>query len=136
MNRKLRNIGKIARRKSEEIVNEMEYGLIFEGLCGFCARGSAILFNELKKRGYEAKIVEGDGHFYVECEGYIIDVTATQFGPFSTVVVRKSLSVSMQSMGYWKPYKKYNSIESARRQQRNDGWPIEQTITWSDILEN
>lgn len=136
MNRKLRRIGKIARRKSEEIADELSWEYISKDLCGFCARGSAILFNELKKRNYEPKIIEGDGHFYIECNGYIIDITATQFGDFSKVVVRKKLSTYMKNLGYWNVLNKYNSIEAARKQQRSDGWTIEQTITWSDILDN
>jgi len=57
-----------------------------EDLYDFCARGSAILWEELNRAGLKAEIVYNPGHVFVYCEGWYVDITATQFGLGKTLV--------------------------------------------------
>lgn len=49
-------------------------------LCGACMYGSIMVFMELKRLGRKPLMVEGDGHWFSHCDGYLIDITASQFG--------------------------------------------------------
>lgn len=66
-------------------------------LCGWCAKGSVTLFRLLIKAGKTPAIKvwqSGElGHCYIECDGYLLDITASQFGLNAIEVVRlKNLS--------------------------------------------
>lgn len=63
-------------------------------LCGWCAKGAVALFNLLVRSG-QAPIIKvwqsGElGHCYIQCQGYLLDVTASQFGlnPIEVVKLR------------------------------------------------
>ena len=60
----------------------------FTDLRGFCAKASIMLFNRLSRRGLKPQIMHAlydkDSdysacHYYVICNGHLVDVTATQF---------------------------------------------------------
>ena len=129
---KLLEIGRVARYKSERIAKDNSY--FNRNMCGFCARGSAILFYELSKNGIQSTIIEADRHFYVKSLDYMIDITATQFGNFfPKVLVLKNVYPSMSMYGRWDPIKIYYSIEEARNGQIERHWKEPELIEWSDL---
>ena len=75
------------RRKFEKINKDItDGGREFPlDLCGSCAIVSAILFKVLKDGGYNPffwcgeNFCQGGGHCWVEVDGFIVDLTATQF---------------------------------------------------------
>lgn len=79
--RKLRGIAQRARQRAETFAEH--HGFCSESLDMACAHGSRILFEELKAAGYSPRfgIHHGDveGHVFIECEDFIIDITATQY---------------------------------------------------------
>lgn len=91
-------ISEIAKKARIALENFREAGpqtwpLDMEGLC---AHGALKVFYMLKKKGYSPKLVvwneAGDsaelgGHCYVECDGFIVDITATQFGLSKTILI-------------------------------------------------
>lgn len=49
-------------------------------LSGWCGHSSIILSHNLRQAGLDAKLVTGQGHWFVKCEQYLVDITASQFG--------------------------------------------------------
>lgn len=80
-------IAEKVREKAEVYVKKMPKtdDIDDSNLAGLCAIASFALKKELEKNGYEAQLIRGGfqdawgGHCWVECEGEIIDITATQF---------------------------------------------------------
>lgn len=56
-------------------------------LCGLCLRSSVQLFLAAKYFDINIQVVGGFGHCYTMCDGYIVDVTATQFGETDRVLI-------------------------------------------------
>ena len=109
----IKNIAKQVRKAFEEIAeNEKEYSYgnwkeFHNSLRGYCAAASVQLYYACKKKGIKLKLIEGIGHAYNEFDDYIIDITATQFGRYPKVHIRKK---------YKRPpcfYKKMNEYNSA-----------------------
>lgn len=75
---------------------------------GWCAKASLLLFKVLKRRGLAPKLKvwqSGElGHCYVECDNYIIDVTARQFGGQNVEIVRMGRGLKRQ---YWSARKTF-----------------------------
>ena len=86
---KIKNIAKKIRKAFEEIEKKENDGFGGYGLGGYCVRAAAQLYLACKKAGIKVKIVEGVGHAFNEFDGYIIDITATQFGKYPKVHIRK-----------------------------------------------
>lgn len=103
-------------------------------LSGFCARASAMLSWELDRVGISNKIVYSSGHLYIECEGYVVDVTATQFdSKFGRTLIRPQFYMAKWSGCWWRTTKKFNTVRRAMRWQEKNSWPIEQMIQDSDL---
>ena len=84
----------------KKIANLVREQIMFESgddPTGYCVEASEMIIEELKMEGLKAELIEGwvqyddpstctdrdhDEHSWVECEGYIIDVTGDQFDYF------------------------------------------------------
>lgn len=77
-------------------------------LVGWCAKASLLLFKTLQRCGFTPKLKvwqSGElGHCYVECDNYIIDVTASQFGGQEVEIVPLGHGAKRQ---YWKARKTF-----------------------------
>ena len=94
-----------------------------------CAICSYELFIELKKNGFDSWFAQNDGHAFVICEGYIVDVTATQFGRKNKVSVLLLSSVSRKASFWWgmskkDDFRKTRSLRIIKRWLKD--WPVEQ----------
>jgi hypothetical protein len=85
---------RIARKTRREIERHKEdlrnAGMsCWHDLCGLCAFASRVLQLRLQAAGFDAKLVQGNGdpkgttlyatHVWVELDGKVVDITATQF---------------------------------------------------------
>lgn len=61
--------------------------------------GSVLLFDNLKAAGIKSQIVQAHGHYFVVCSGYLVDITASQFGQAKVVVKPYSKVKEMISTG-------------------------------------
>jgi hypothetical protein len=111
-----------------------------------CAIASGRLYKELVKEGFKPVIVETTytdrneeddyGHCYILVDGYVLDVTATQFGQSEPVClfkygVHKSKREKSEFWYWYSDNQKYfNSIKELRKQQFRENWPCEQ-IYWT-----
>lgn len=89
---KIKDIAKKIRKAFEEIERKEDYSeasLWGFDLGGYCGRAAIQLYLACKKSGIKIKIIEGIGHAYNEYNGHIIDITATQFGKYPKVHIRK-----------------------------------------------
>lgn len=87
-------------------------------LGGACAIASAFIFNALEQAGYEAAIVSGRGHTFVVCEGWLVDITATQFGQPGIVVrdyekLKLALKEKRLEAPWWVEERRFLSINEA-----------------------
>ena len=96
-------------------------------LCGMCAIAAAKLFTELKKEGFDARIVTNDHHCFVQIRDWIIDVTATQFGQPPVLFIRRQLMNRSMDKTWWRANKSFRSARDLRDYQIKVGWPQEQT---------
>lgn len=118
---------------AEEIAAQYE---LPASLCGLCAIAARKLFRELKKSGYSSELMihhkDSLAHAFVVCQGFIIDVTATQFGKeriFITPAGAKNLAE------YWKPTYVCRSEKSFIRKQRGPVFWCEREITLKVVKE-
>lgn len=108
-----------------------EYFTYGSCLCGLCAIASAHLFKALKKQGFDPQIhmaehLFGDGsHVFITADGFLIDVTATQFEIKKKVVVRPYKS---SRKWFWKKQKTFNSISELAKHQYEEGWESSQRV--------
>lgn len=68
--------------------------------------GSVLLFDNLKAAGIKSQIVQAHGHYFVVCSGYLVDITASQFGQAKVVVkpyskVKEMISTGDYGMTWW-----------------------------------
>jgi len=109
-------------------------------LSGYCARASAMLSAELTKRGIGHRLVYSDwGHVHIDCHGYIMDVTATQFGNLPKVMVRRRETLEFIckpkeiNTSWWKKSRTFKTMYQLRRWQNKERWPYEQTVNEYDL---
>jgi hypothetical protein len=118
-----------------------------DDLYGLCARGSAILWAELDKAGLKAEIVYNPGHVFVYCEGWYVDITATQFGLGKTVVMKESTATKRTSQMYsrhgaplhpeWRvegAWKRFTNPVSLKSWQHSDDWNYDKGIVTLEDL--
>lgn len=55
---------------------------------GLCATATLYLFEKLRAEGMDAVMVAGVDHWFVVCDGWLVDITATQFGQRPIVIRR------------------------------------------------
>lgn len=55
---------------------------------GLCAHGAHLLWEALTLAGFEPLVMYNLEHWFVHCSGYLVDVTASQFGKGNVIVRR------------------------------------------------
>lgn len=124
---KLHRIARSARYWAEQ---EAKKDNFYPDLTAFCARGAAELFRRLKSVGLKPRLVETrrpyEAHIYVQCCGYIIDTTASQFGEPKVIVRRKGVK-KHEDAWYWTSiWKTFTSVGALQKNQKRTRWPEEQ----------
>ena len=103
-------------------------------LGGLCARASAMLSYEFDRVGIPHQLVYGSAHIYIECEGYVVDITATQFNfKDGRTLIRPLSKMRARSGGWWRSSIKFNTVSDVISWQKDDYWPEEQSIQDSDL---
>ena len=109
--------------------------------CG-CGIASSILLKRLHASGYDsANIFDTDSHAFIIVEGYLLDITATQFKGFERKAVLFELYDDFLKSGrspniqqIWGDGKSSKSTSHFIMKQKADAWPEEQIIR-SEHLE-
>jgi hypothetical protein len=83
-------------------------------LAGYCGYGSVLVWQRLKEAGRSPQMVQGHGHWFTICDGFLVDVTATQFGQPKVVVrdfekIQKMINSGEYKMQWWQPQQTANS---------------------------
>lgn len=128
----------IASRVRKEM-DQTAYDHCFWGqeLAGMCAIASYCLYVDLKKAGFNPEFVAqrwGDTGFHYHCylviDGYIADITATQFGKNSVCVRR---DVNWKHNDFWrKDWRDYIDPDD----HDWDDWPQEQNpFRWHELVD-
>ena len=124
---KLVDIGKQVRDWA--IKNREEYEFVDSDLCGMCAIASSRLSKELKEKNIDCEIWESESnagnHVFVVANGFIIDVTATQYRMEDVVVEKVE---DMKEYAIYKRKRKYKDHTHLISEQQKSGWPEFQII--------
>jgi len=118
----LRSLGYQIRSQMEKL--QADHGCWFGDLSGMCAIASFYLFRLLKKNGYKPAFAINEGHAFVVCGGYVVDVTATQFDQKRRVVVRLLSNIDSNKHSFWQIDEKHYS--EAMIQKALSSWPSDQ----------
>lgn len=98
MNKKIIYLGEKVHNALRDFSSKESNQDIHYDLSGGCAVGSALLAREVQKKlGLHAEVVGVPGHAWMECKGYIYDVTAIQFQESAPKV--RTLSVQTARKG-------------------------------------
>lgn len=121
----IRSIAKTTRAWADKVAPK--HGIPKDLNC-FCAIGAKRLYKDLKKAGLRAWIAvndtdEFDSHVFVVCNGYIVDITASQFGE-SDIFIKKIGSEPLSK--HWNMNKIFNSERAFTRYLKETDWPLEQ----------
>lgn len=130
MNRQLRekvlDLAKLVRYWAEEEADEYS-----KDLCGWCAICSAELHKRLEKAGISALIVMQNGsmgsHVFLNVDGWIVDVTATQFKEFRNKKVVLLHEKESEQFDFYEPDQVFTSVKDLVKWQIKAGWPVRQT---------
>lgn len=114
---KLFGIAKKARAKCERVNNK--HDLFPDTLDGMCGIASAYLFKELKKHKLNPTLAENSSHCFILCKGYIVDITASQFG-YRRVVVEEI--EDLEGDGWWNTENTFKSLSKFNTHQKKS-WP-------------
>jgi hypothetical protein len=122
-------------------------------LCGMCAIAAGELHKRLSAAGLDSTIAlrnsSDEGHAFVICEGYIVDVTATQFGSIYRKAkadewgrwthLRRARAVEIVPLvpkkdrpTFWQETSQFKSVDDLIFRQKKSGWPIEQRA-WKKV---
>lgn len=118
----VKKIAKRVRKKVEGFSKTTDF--YFPDLECWCAISSELLYRELAKHGIPSTFVVGSykgyGHAWIEVNGCIVDITATQFGVTKRVYVVKNTN------------KKYNGklFGKAAFNDVYTTWPADQTLNY------
>ena len=126
--RKMRNVARNVRKWAEKYAKENHYP---RDLCGMCAIAAGEMWRRLKGRGANpilciALYDPPFAHCFVECNGYLIDVTATQYDGPKVLVRRKELAQSQSEC--WVATWKCRTISGFYKHQVVDKWPEKERI--------
>ena len=103
-----------------------------EDLNGWCAKASGQLFRELQEEGIEAEIHmwswhnDESAHVFVVVEDHVVDVTATQFGPFRNKPVLIMHKREAEAHEFYRMEKVFADADELRRHQKKTRWPNNQ----------
>ena len=115
-------------RKWAEKKAKKDYFSYGSCLAGLCAIASAHVFTALKKQGFTPQLhmADGDGsHVFVTAEGFLIDVTATQFDINKKVIVKP---YKRPRKWFWKKQRTFNSVKELADHQSEEGWERSQRV--------
>ena len=99
-----------------------------DSLGGLCAIASAELFNRLKGAGFDNTLIAyTDKHVYVVLDGYVIDVTATQFGNYPKVFI-ETVSYARDCGIWWNATDFYESVDNLRAKQIEECWHLQHIV--------
>jgi len=102
---------------------------------GYCGRASAMLQQELRHAGFNARIAyvceDHSGHAFVVVDNHLVDVTATQFGIFGRTVIRK---FPYNKYWFWRnPVQFFDTPKDWIEYQTSNGWTPWQIGTIQDL---
>lgn len=124
MSASVEGIIKIARQARQWAMRNRHKEGFESDLMGMCAISAADLFTRLTKAGFrDVRIAANLGHCFVQCGGYVVDVTATQFGRRAVEVVPVG---GASHAHFWCADHVFNSIDELRVHQLDEGWPSQQ----------
>ncbi len=126
--RKVRSIAKHVRTWSERVAERRGFEPDLNGLCAVAA---GKLHKLLREAGFKSVIALNDGHGFVLLNGYVVDVTATQFEGFEKrpVVVERLTHIRRREMGdTWRIHNTFISRSKARDHQLDQGWSADSVV--------
>ena len=95
-----------------------------DDLAGMCAIASGYLHRMLNKAGIESFLCINHEHCFVLANGYIVDVTASQYGLKPVCI----LEVEKANQEFWFVEQKFKSTPELFEHQLDEWWPFDQMV--------
>ena len=126
--KEMRRVARNVRRWAEQYAKENKHP---GDLTGMCAIASGEMWRRLKVLKANpvfciAIYNPPRAHCFIECSGYLIDVTSTQYYGPKVMVRRKELARSQAD--HWVATWKGRTVSGFHTQQVEERWPSEQTV--------
>lgn len=128
MNNRLEKLARLARRWA---MRHREKYNCSDDLAGMCAIATGYLHRLFNKVGIESFLCVNHEHCFVLASGYIVDITATQYG-FRPVTIVPADKVEQE---FWFIEKRFKSVNSIHDYQIDAGWPFDQLVLVEDITD-
>ena len=120
----IRSIAKDTREWAEEISVQYEDS-DEEHLSCLCAITSFEIFTFLLSYGFKPEFVHNRCHCFVEVNGYIVDITASQFNSkLPKIIVRKRKNLPARDREIWEPLFRCTTPKQIKKSLHD--WPDEQ----------
>ncbi len=96
-------------------------------LMGMCAITSGMIFTELNAQGIKAKLIYSWGHVFIISNGYVVDVTASQFcgGPKVRI-----LKIQDATKDHWERNRTFLKLSTLKTWQVQGNWPRNQLVDY------
>lgn len=107
-------------------------------LCGMCAIASGHLHRKLRKAGFRSVLATHDAHCFVLLNGYVVDITASQFMEFERkrVLLRPLRELPRGEAWYdasWHITHTSTTRRGMRKYQVDQGWHPNEAVAPSTI---
>ena len=126
----VRNIASDVRRWAEDQAYDKTLDEVHD-LNGYCAIAAAELHRRLVSEGIRNELHMathgcGSSHCWVVVNDHVVDVTATQFGPFRAQPVVVLHEKEAEQHWFYRTTEIFYSSKSLRKSQQRTGWPPHQ----------
>lgn len=84
-------------------------------LGGLCGSASFYIYEKLRQLGLKPAFIAGRGHYFVVCDQWLVDVTASQFGQPKIVLrnyerLRQELQARLTNAEWWDEQRRYITL--------------------------
>jgi hypothetical protein len=115
---RLKQILQETRQWAEQYAFDNDYS---DDLLCMCSIVSKELFERLKQYKYKCQLAYNYKHCFVLYRGYILDLTATQFGDYPEIYITRKFKFPFHHI-----QKIFNTSKALTNYQKRNGWPINQ----------
>jgi hypothetical protein len=95
-------------------------------MCGYCGVGSAELWRRLQAKGIASTIcvhVSSFGHVFLEVDGHVVDVTASQFYQLANTRVAIFTEGEAKAYDFYEVAEAFQDDRELIRWQKSANWP-------------
>lgn len=103
----------------------LKSNIYFPHLGGLCYKASLVLMKRLLVMNFKPKLLTSMAHWFVVCDGFIIDITASQFGQPPVIVInheyiKRVIDERTRDLHWWSASYELSSQEVMKHISENE----------------